>query len=263
MVVIDLTTRDHLLAIPPPDRASTQSQTKSLYSKNLHHVTIPKTLCTTSIFPFLHTTQNPSTMPPPPPHRQRLQEDEETPLLQSTTTTSSISSSSRSRSSITSQETQQIKFSADGDADNPRTWSPRKKMTNVAIIALMSILSPLASSMFAPGISQIAADLHTDEQSVIATTTGFVICLGLGPLFLAPLSETFGRRALYIGCFAVFTVLQAASALAPGIGVLVAVRTVSGLFGSEYLPLFLCFAVLWCRVYWGALVIWCTESWLI
>lgn len=105
-------------------------------------------------------------------------------------------------------------------------------MTNVAIVALMAILSPLASSMFTPGISQIAEDLDTSEQSVIATTTGFVICLGLGPLILAPLSETFGRRPLYICCFAIFSLLQAASALSPNIAALIALRTIAGLFGS-------------------------------
>ena len=64
---------------------------------------------------------------------------------------------------------------------------------NVFIIAFMAIASPLASSMFTPGISQIADDLNTDESAIIATTTGFVILLGVGPLVLAPLSETFGQ----------------------------------------------------------------------
>jgi predicted MFS family arabinose efflux permease len=131
------------------------------------------------------------------------------------------------------EETRQIQFS-DGDDGNPRAWNEKKKMTNVAIIALMAILSPLASSMFTPGISQIAEDLNTNEQSVIATTTGFVICLGIGPLILAPLSETFGRRLLYIACFAIFSLLQAASALSPNIAALITLRTIAGFFGSKY-----------------------------
>ena len=62
--------------------------------------------------------------------------------------------------------------------------------------------------MFTPGINQIAEDLNTEPSTVIATTTGFVVFLGIGPLVLAPLSETFGRRRLYIVCFAIFSVLQ-------------------------------------------------------
>ena len=51
--------------------------------------------------------------------------------------------------------------------------------------------------MFTPGIEQIAEDLNTVPQTVVGATTGFVVFLGLGPLVLAPLSETFGRRRLY------------------------------------------------------------------
>ncbi|KAL1304185.1 hypothetical protein AAFC00_000608 [Neodothiora populina] len=120
----------------------------------------------------------------------------------------------------------------DEDQDNPRQWPRRKKMINVAIIAIMSVLSPLASSMFTPGIQQIADDLKTTPKTVIATTTGFVIMLGVGPLFLAPLSETFGRRKLYIVCFAVFSLLQIPSALSPNVATLISMRTLSGFFGS-------------------------------
>jgi hypothetical protein len=67
------------------------------------------------------------------------------------------------------------------DRENPRTWSRKEKLTNVGIIALMALMSPLASSMFTPGIAQIAEDLETDTTSVIATTTGFVVMLGYRP----------------------------------------------------------------------------------
>ena len=103
---------------------------------------------------------------------------------------------------------------------------------NVAIIAGMSLLSPLASSMFTPGIQQIADDFGVDVQPVIATTTGFVILLGIGPLIIAPLSETFGRKSLYIVCFGAFALLQIPTALSPNVAFLIAMRTISGFFGS-------------------------------
>jgi multidrug resistance protein len=96
----------------------------------------------------------------------------------------------------------------------------------------MAILSPLVNSMFIPGIQQIADSLETTTGTVIGCTTGFVVMLGVGPLLLAPLSETFGRRVTYLTCFGIFTLLQIPSALAPNIGTLIAVRTFSGFFGS-------------------------------
>ncbi|KAI4170642.1 MAG: hypothetical protein LQ343_004874 [Gyalolechia ehrenbergii] len=120
----------------------------------------------------------------------------------------------------------------DWDVEDPRNWPKSRKFTNVGIIALMAVLCPLASSMFTPGIAQIAADLHTSSDVVVGATTGFVVFLGIGPLILAPLSETFGRRKLYLICFSIFAVLQIPTALSPNVEALIALRSVSGFFGS-------------------------------
>lgn len=97
---------------------------------------------------------------------------------------------------------------------------------------LDTVLSPLASSMFTPGMKQIAEGLNTTWDNVIGATTGFVVMLGIGPLVLAPLSENFGRRKLYLSCFTVFTLLQIPTAFSPNIAVMIALRTISGFFGS-------------------------------
>lgn len=86
--------------------------------------------------------------------------------------------------------------------------------------------------MFTPGIQEIAKSLDTTTNAVIGATTGFVVMLGFGPLVLAPLSETFGRRTLYLTCFSIFTLLQIPTAFSPNIAVLITLRTLSGLFGS-------------------------------
>jgi len=102
---------------------------------------------------------------------------------------------------------------------------------NVYISSL--VLSPLASAMFTPGIKQIAKDLNTTETMVTGATTSYVVFIGVGPLILAPLSETFGRRKLYLWCFAIFSVLQIPTALSKNVGVLIFLRAVAGFFGSK------------------------------
>ena len=87
--------------------------------------------------------------------------------------------------------------------------------------------------MFTPGINQIAEDLKTTPPAVVGATTGFVVSLGLGPMLLAPLSEEFGRRRLYLASFSIFTLLQIPTALSPNVETLVAIRTLSGFFGSS------------------------------
>lgn len=81
-------------------------------------------------------------------------------------------------------DTREILTFDENDSGNPRQWTYTTKMLNVAVIASMAVLSPLASSMFTPGIDQIAEGLNTTTDSVIGCTTGFVIMLGLGPLIV-------------------------------------------------------------------------------
>ncbi|PSR81214.1 major facilitator superfamily domain-containing protein [Coniella lustricola] len=148
------------------------------------------------------------------------QNDERSPLLQG-----------GRHSQETEEHHVEIKFSRDDPAD-PRAWTKKRKLFNVAVIASMAILSPLASSMFTPGIKEIAKELETTPQIVIGATTSFVVMLGVGPLILAPLSETFGRRTLYLSCFSVFALLQIPTAFSPNIETMIVLRMFSGFFGS-------------------------------
>jgi multidrug resistance protein len=59
-----------------------------------------------------------------------------------------------------------------------------------------------------------------------------VLGLGIGPLYLAPLSELYGRRPVYIFSFSIFAILNVGCALAPSIGALTALRLLSGMAGS-------------------------------
>ncbi|KAL9060160.1 MAG: hypothetical protein Q9162_000774 [Coniocarpon cinnabarinum] len=157
--------------------------------------------------------------------RMQRPDDEETPLLQRS------GSPPRRQDPAPDHHVEVIDFSKEDDS-NPKLWPRRRKMMNVFVIALMAILSPLASSMFTPGIGEIAKCLNTTQAAVIGATTGYVVTLGVGPMILAPLSETFGRRELYMWCFTIFTLLQIPAALAPNVETLVAARTFAGFFGS-------------------------------
>lgn len=94
------------------------------------------------------------------------------------------------------------------------------------------VLCPLASSILTPASDDLAADYDVPQQSIIGAQSGFVHMLGFGPLLLAPLSETFGRRPIFLTNLAIFTLLQIPTALAPNLPTLIALRTVAGIFGS-------------------------------
>ncbi|KAL8902412.1 MAG: hypothetical protein Q9207_004747, partial [Kuettlingeria erythrocarpa] len=65
----------------------------------------------------------------------------------------------------------------------------------------------------------------------------FVLGLGVGPLYLAPCSELYGRRKVYLASSLLFTAFIAGSALSPNMACLVILRFFCGLAGSVGLSL--------------------------
>jgi multidrug resistance protein len=65
----------------------------------------------------------------------------------------------------------------------------------------------------------------------------YLVGFAFGPLFLAPLSEIYGRLRIYqIGTF-IFVIWNVAGALAPNIGALLAFRLLAGISGSSPITL--------------------------
>ncbi|PSR71794.1 hypothetical protein PHLCEN_2v12295 [Hermanssonia centrifuga] len=80
------------------------------------------------------------------------------------------------------------------DPRNPRNWSFWRKWEMVSIVSLYTFVTPLASSMMAPALPEIGEHLGITSETVIAMTLSiFLLTFAIGPLFLAPLSEIYGR----------------------------------------------------------------------
>ncbi|KAI5920636.1 major facilitator superfamily domain-containing protein [Camillea tinctor] len=126
-----------------------------------------------------------------------------------------------------------VDWDGPNDPENPMNWSESKKWTNIVILSLMTIVTPLGSSMFAPGISRIMMEYH-ETSTIIATFLVSIYVLGFafGPLVVAPLSEIFGRRPLYFWGNVLFTIFTICTALSNGIPMLLAFRLLMGLAGS-------------------------------
>ena len=62
------------------------------------------------------------------------------------------------------------------------------------------------SSVYTTAYGQLIRDFHTSKEVVILGLSLYVLGLGLGPVFLAPLSEFFGRRPIYLVSWAGFVI---------------------------------------------------------
>ena len=51
---------------------------------------------------------------------------------------------------------------------------------------------------------QLEKEFHISQEVATVGLTTYVLGLGLGPMFLSPLSEFYGRRTIYLWAFGMF-----------------------------------------------------------
>lgn len=120
----------------------------------------------------------------------------------------------------------------------PLNFPDRRKFILLGLVSSITFISPLASSMFAPAVSFMAEEFHNSSTVLSALTVSiFVLGYVVGPLFLSPLSEIYGRRPVLGGANCVFCVWQIGCALAPNLNCLIAFRFLAGIGGSGCLTL--------------------------
>jgi MFS family permease len=96
--------------------------------------------------------------------------------------------------------TKQVTWNGSNDPANPKNWSFGRKWAATAIVSLFSFLSPLSSSMIAPALPALDAEFkitNAVESQIMLSI--FVLAYAIGPLFLGPLSEVYGRSLVIQG----------------------------------------------------------------
>ncbi|KAG2132085.1 major facilitator superfamily domain-containing protein [Suillus clintonianus] len=89
---------------------------------------------------------------------------------------------------------EQSEYEWQHDPVNPRNWSLGKKWTTTTILAIYTFVTPLASSIMAPGLPDVAIKFNITNPTITALTLSiFLLSFAIGPLFAAPLSEVYGR----------------------------------------------------------------------
>ena len=124
------------------------------------------------------------------------------------------------------------------DPMNPQNYSARHKWAIVSMLSFMSLVTPLASSMFAPGIPGVLKNFN-EPYSLLATFVVSVYVLGyaIGPLILSPMSECYGRQPVYHTTNVLFIVFTIACAVASNFNMLIAFRFFEGCFGSAVITM--------------------------
>ena len=124
-------------------------------------------------------------------------------------------------------------WDGDNDPSNPLNFSRALKILNISLVSAICFVTPLGSSMFAPGVPELMEEFKS-KNVLLASFVVSVYILGfaIGPLFFAPMSEIYGRLPIYHSCNLGFLLMTIACAKAPNLNALIGFRFLAGVFGS-------------------------------
>lgn len=145
-----------------------------------------------------------------------------------------------------------VDWNGPDDPANPMNWTLAKKSGVIAVISAITFLSfvfpqlcpmrvvqgltyyrPLGSTIIAPGTDLLMKDFNSTSGILAAFVTSvYLVGYIIGPLFLAPLSELYGRSIFYHASNVVCVVFNIACAAAPNLGSVIVFRFFAGMAAS-------------------------------
>ncbi|OKL63716.1 hypothetical protein UA08_00013 [Talaromyces atroroseus] len=120
----------------------------------------------------------------------------------------------------------------------PWNFSPWSKWMWVGLLSAITLLTPFASSILSPAIDSLDKEFGNDS-AMVGSFTVSIYLLGyvVGPVFIAPFSEIYGRKPVLTVANAFFCLWQIGCALAPNIQTLIVCRFFGGVGGVACLTL--------------------------
>ncbi|KAI2641974.1 major facilitator superfamily domain-containing protein [Xylaria nigripes] len=129
----------------------------------------------------------------------------------------------------------EVSFSGDDDPMSPRSMNLARKWVLVCVVCVGSFCVTCASSIYTATYGQMNPEFG--ESDIVATLglSTFVLGLAIGPLFLGPLSEFYGRRPVYLMAWTMFLIWLIPCAVAHNTATMLTVRFIDGFTGSAFL----------------------------
>lgn len=104
--------------------------------------------------------------------------------------------------------------------------------TLIAVLALLSAVTPLSIDMYLSAFPEMAAEFGTSASMVQLTLTALLIGLAVGQLVIGPLSDRYGRRVPLLIGTSVCLVASLLCIVSPTVQVLIALRFAQGFAGA-------------------------------
>jgi multidrug resistance protein len=167
--------------------------------------------------PSLHPEEEQDTVRQPPIHRH-------------VTDSSSIRSKSYYPPIVPRAERRGLlaRFSVVPETTQPYLYPRRTKWFITFTIAMAAAAAPMGSAIIVPTLLPISRDFHVSPTITNLSVALYMLSMSIFPLWWSSFSETLGRRTIYVVSFVLFVIFGVLSAIATNIGMLIAMRVLSG-----------------------------------
>ncbi|KAG5300800.1 polyamine transporter 1 [Histoplasma ohiense] len=129
----------------------------------------------------------------------------------------------------------EVHWDCPDDPANPRNFPLILRWSMVIIISLCSLCTICTSALYTMTYEQITVEFNCSRLIATLGLSLFILGLGVGPLFLAPLSEFYGRRPLYLVAMALFVLWLIPCATAQNIQTMLIARFFGGFSSSAFM----------------------------
>jgi len=121
---------------------------------------------------------------------------------------------------------------ARGDGRTAAERADRRRWLALIVVLVAQLMVILDTTVVNVALPSIQADLHVSQADLTWALNGYLISYGSLLLVAGRLGDLIGRRRLFLGGIAVFTVASLACAFATSVPLLVAARFVQGIGGA-------------------------------
>lgn len=147
-------------------------------------------------------------------------------------------SQSRTSSKRSLKDPNLVDWDGPDDTANPKNWTYGRKWAATFVVSSFTFISPVSSSMVAPALASMSSDLGiTSEIESQLVLSIFILSYAIGPLFLGPISEVYGRVHVLQYSNVFFFAWTLGCGFAQTKGQMIAFRLLSGLGGSAPLSI--------------------------
>ncbi|KAK1757212.1 major facilitator superfamily domain-containing protein [Echria macrotheca] len=125
-----------------------------------------------------------------------------------------------------------ITWDGPSDPQNPINWPRPRKWAISIFVSLGGFVTLMSGSMIAPALPALCADLSMTSTEAESSLSIFILAFAFGPLLLAPFTEVYGRKPVWVTCGFVYAGWSVVCGFARNKATLIAVRFLAGLGGS-------------------------------